>query len=109
MTRRPRTTAAQRSRKRMLPLFSVMPGGGADRRLPICWLPLASAAALVGLGVEVAALLVDPIRHQVPGPFELLGPSIAGNQPVGLPHHVELAVAFDLADEHRLGDMVVGQ
>ena len=69
----------------------------------------ALTAALVGLDVVVAALLADPVADQVLGAFELLRPGIAGHQVLGLPDHVELAVALDLADEHRLGDVVVGQ
>ena len=34
---------------------------------------------------------------------------IAGNEVLGLVHHVELPVAFDLADEHGLGDVMVRQ
>ena len=30
------------------------------------------------------------------------------DQVIGLPHHVELAVGLDLADQHRLGDVMVG-
>src|SRR5882757_4869035 len=69
----------------------------------------ALAAALVGLGVVVAALLADPVADQVLGAVELLRPGVAGHQARGLPDHVELAVALDLADEHRLGDVVVRQ
>src|SRR6266567_6581143 len=64
-------------------------------------------AALVGLGVVVAALLANPVADQVLGALKLLRPSIAGNQARGLPHHVELAVGFDFANEHRLGDVMV--
>src|SRR3981081_4247085 len=60
-------------------------------------------AALVGLGVVVAALLANPVADQVLGAFKLLRPGIAGNQARGLPHHVELAVALDFANEDRLG------
>src|SRR5262245_49364093 len=69
----------------------------------------ALTAALVGLGVVVTALLADPVADQVLGALELLRPGVAGDEARGLPHHVELAVGLDLADEHRLGDMVVGQ
>src|SRR5882757_5849525 len=64
-------------------------------------------AALVGLGIVVAALLADPVADQVLGAVELFRPCIAGNQTRGLPHHVELAVRLDFADEHRLGDVMV--
>src|SRR6202035_3990149 len=69
----------------------------------------ALTAALVGLDVVVAALLADPVADQVLGTLEFLRPCIAGNQARGLPHHVELAIALDLADEHRLGDVMVGK
>src|SRR3984893_10776369 len=67
----------------------------------------ALTAALVGLGVVVAALLADPVADQVLGALQFLRPCIAGNQARGLPHNVELAVAFDFANEHRLGDVMV--
>src|SRR6186713_3604130 len=67
----------------------------------------ARAEALVGLGVEVAALLADPVADQVLGAVELLRPGVAGNETGRLPDHVELTVRLDLADEHRLGDVVV--
>src|ERR1700730_3271987 len=69
----------------------------------------ALTAALVGLGVVVAALLADPVADQVLGALEFLRPCIAGHQARGLPHHVELAVALDFANEHRLGDVMVGK
>src|SRR5439155_220713 len=69
----------------------------------------ALSAAFVGLGVVVAALLSDPVADQILGAFKLLRPCIAGNQARGLPHHVELAVAFDFANEDRLGDVMVRQ
>src|SRR5438552_13743241 len=69
----------------------------------------ALAAALVGLDVVVAALLADPVAGQVLGAFELLRPCVARHQARGLPHHIELAVGLDLADEHRLGDVMVRQ
>src|SRR3981189_2201674 len=84
--------------------------GGGYRRLPwFVWTQESGAltAALVGLGVVVAALLANPVADQVLGAFKLLRPCIAGNQARGLPHHVELAVALDLANEHRLGDVMV--
>src|SRR6266852_8311416 len=86
--------------------------GGGYRRLPwFVWTPLkesgALTAALVGLGVVVAALLADPVADQILGAVKLLRPCIAGDQTGRLPHHVELAVAFDFANEHRLGDVMV--
>src|SRR4030088_2617127 len=84
--------------------------GGGYRRLPwFVWSQESGAltAALVGLGVVVAALLANPVADQVLGAFQLLRPCIAGHQARGLPHHVELAVALDLAKEPRLGDVMV--
>src|SRR5206468_5388131 len=69
----------------------------------------ALTAALVGLGVVVAALLADPVADQVLGALELLRPGVASDKTRGLPHHVELAVGFDFANEHRLGDVMVWQ
>src|SRR5215471_6705918 len=69
----------------------------------------ARAEALVGLGVVVAALLADPVADQVLGAVQLLRPGVARHEVLGLVDHVELAVGLDLADEHRLGDVVVGQ
>src|SRR5579862_5294567 len=66
-------------------------------------------AALVGLGVVVAALLANPVADQVLGAVELLRPGVARNEVLGLVNHAELAIALDLADEHRLGDVVVRQ
>src|SRR5579862_2613265 len=66
-------------------------------------------AALVGLGVVVATLLANPVADQVLGAFELLRPCIACHQARRLPHHVKLTVTLDLTDEHRLGNVVVGQ
>src|SRR5437899_10046309 len=85
--------------------------GGGYCRLPwLCGLWTQSGAlpaALVGLGVEVAALLANPVADQVLGAFKLLRPGIAGNETGRLPDHVELTVRLDLADEHRLGDVMV--
>src|SRR4030088_2385768 len=84
--------------------------GGGYRRLPwFVWTQESGAltAALVGLGVVVAALFANPVADQVLGAIKLLRPCIAGNQARGLPHHVELAVGFDFANEHRLGDVMV--
>jgi hypothetical protein len=39
--------------------------------------------------------------------LQVVGPLVADDQALGLPHHVELAVGLDLADQHRLGDVVV--
>src|SRR4051812_7499533 len=66
-----------------------------------------SSAALVGLGVPVAALLADPGADQILRAVQFLRPCVAGDEPLGLPHHVELAVGAHFADEPRLGDVVV--
>src|SRR5262249_40916845 len=65
------------------------------------------AEALVGLDVVVAALLADPVADQVLGAIEFLRPGVARHQILGLVDDAELAIALDLADEHRLGDVVV--
>src|SRR5258708_14248784 len=86
--------------------------GGDNRRLLRFCVRRGSGtltAALVGLGVVVAAILANPVADQVPGALALLRPCIAGHQTRGLPHHVELAVGFDFANEHRLGDVMVRQ
>src|SRR5262245_190000 len=67
------------------------------------------AAAPLGDGVVVPAFQLDPVRRQVARAFKMLRPGRAGNQIRRFPHHVELAVATHLTDEHRLGDVVVGQ
>src|SRR3954471_6647217 len=59
----------------------------------------AASAALVGLGVEVAALLADPVADQILGALELLRPGVAGDEARRLPHRLELAVGPHLADE----------
>src|SRR3984893_11698449 len=85
--------------------------GGGYRRLPGLFTLRSKSgaltAALVGLGIPVTAFLADPVADQVLGAIELLRPGIAGHQARGLPHHIELAVAFDFANEHRLGDVMV--
>src|SRR5262249_3308552 len=68
-----------------------------------------SAAALLGNGVVVAALEGLPVPDQVLGFRKVFRPGIARDEVLGLPHHVELPVAAHLADEHRLGNMVVRQ
>src|SRR5262249_13893792 len=68
-----------------------------------------AAAALLGDLVVVAALELDPVGLEVLRAFEVRRPGGARNEARRLPHHVELAVALDLADEHRLADVVVRQ
>ena len=68
----------------------------------------ALAAALAGGDVEVSAgEWRPPVGDQVLRALEEVGPLVAHDQAGGLPHHVELAVGLDLADQHRLGDVVV--
>src|SRR3954466_13745744 len=62
------------------------------------------SAALLGDLVVVAALEGNPVGFQVLRTRQVVGPGIARDQALGLPHDVKLAVAFDFADEHRLGD-----
>ena len=33
----------------------------------------------------------------------------AGHQTIGLPHGFELTISLNLTDQHRLGDVVIGQ
>src|SRR5436190_6682416 len=112
-------SATRRSGKAHIARFSgVYWGGGGQSAASLAWQDLASvslaasassAAALIGLGVVVATLLPDPVADQVLGALELLRPGVARDETRRLPHHVELAVRLHLADEHRLGDVVVRQ
>src|SRR6185312_6898402 len=112
-----RTAASASARRRSrtflntgLPRRKVRKAATIAAFLVCRWVKLGSGArteALVGLDVVVAALLADPIADQVPGAVELLRPGVAGDEILGLVDDVELAVALDLADEHRLGDVVV--
>src|SRR5579863_9192701 len=70
---------------------------------------LLGAAALLGHGVVVAALELHPVADQVLGGGDVGRPSRAGYELLGLPHDVELAIGPDLADEDRLGDVMVRQ
>ena len=66
------------------------------------------AAALASGGVEVAAgERRPPIGDQVLGAFQIVGPGISHDEAGGFPDGLELAVFLDLADQHRLGDVVV--
>ena len=68
---------------------------------------LGPSPALVGLGVVVAALQRHPVGDQILGAVEIRRPGIASHKAARLPHHVELTVSPHLADEDRLGDVVV--
>src|SRR6202167_5388349 len=70
---------------------------------------LLGAAALLRHGVVVAALHLHPVADQVLGGRDVRRPRRTGYEIFGLPHDVELAVGPDLADEDRLGDVVVRQ
>src|SRR5271155_1218705 len=67
------------------------------------------AAARFRYGVVVAAVELHPIRDQILGAGKIRRPGVPRHQARGLPHHVELAVAADFADEDRLCDVVIGQ
>src|SRR5271170_3790079 len=70
--------------------------GRRHRRLPagFMWLrgPLRCATALLRHGVVVAALELHPVGLEIFRTRQVIRPSIAGHQALGLPHHVELAV-----------------
>src|SRR5208283_5162229 len=70
---------------------------------------LRGAAALLGYGIVVAALERNPIANEIFRSGQVSRPSGAGDQALGLPHHVELAVGANFADEDRLGDVMVRQ
>src|SRR5579884_821474 len=70
--------------------------------------PLSSAAGL-GNRVVITAFEIDPIRNQVFRSRQIGRPRSTRHQIFGLPHHIELAVRPDLADEDRFGDVVIGQ
>src|SRR5205807_6649407 len=80
--------------------------GGADR---VTSATLRRAAALLGHRIVVAAFQRHPVGFQVLRARQVLGPGVAGDQCGRLPDDVELAVAADLADIDRLGDVVIGQ
>src|SRR6202011_1595671 len=65
--------------------------------------------AFLGDNIVIAALGTRPVADQVLGVGQELRPGVARNEAVGLPHDIELAVAPDLADEDRLGDVGIGQ
>ena len=68
----------------------------------------ALATALAGLHIEVAAgHRSAPIGDQILGAFEVRRPFLSDDETRRLPHHVELTVRLDFADEDGLGDMVV--
>src|SRR5918993_278512 len=105
-------TPASRRRKNMT--FANNPetrtGRLESRPAPVscaCGTLLALATALAGDDVEVAAVHgLPPIGDQVLGVRQVGRPLFRDHQARGLPHRVELAVALDLADQHRLGDVV---
>src|SRR5262245_12796295 len=70
---------------------------------------LRRATPLLGHRIVVAALECHPIGLQILGAWQILGPGSTRNQRRRLPNDVELAVRTHLADEDRLGDVVVGQ
>src|SRR6478735_2605481 len=80
--------------------------GGADR---VTSATLRRAATLLGHRIVVAAFQRHPVGFQVLRARQVLGPGLAGDQCGRLPDDVELAVAADLANIDRLGDVVIGQ
>src|SRR5580700_6504688 len=70
---------------------------------------LRRAAALLRHLVEVAAFELHPIGFEILRAGQVRRPGGAGNEFLGLEHHVELAVGPDLADIDRLGDVMVRQ
>src|SRR5580704_6806031 len=83
------------------------------RRLPassnVSVPPLRRAAALLRHLVVVAAFELHPIGFEILRAGQVRRPGGAGNELLGLEHHVELAVGPDLADIDRLGDVMVRQ
>src|SRR5690606_23672620 len=66
------------------------------------------ATALAGDYVEVAATQGRaPVTDQILGARQEGRPGIAGNGRRGFPDYGELAVVLDLANQYRLGDVVV--
>ena len=51
---------------------------------------------------------IGPIRGQFLAFGNEIAPRVAYDHVIGLPHDVELAVSLHLADENRLGQVVVG-
>src|SRR5262245_35307217 len=108
-------TASQHSAHRTMRLKSPMrrPGmdGGGGAPPPLWFSQCGSARAAAPLAdlVVVAALEGHPVGDQILGAFEIGRPRVAGHEAFGLPHYVELAVSPHLADEDRLGDVMVGQ
>src|SRR6266540_4205942 len=94
---------------RIFPAFGLWGGGGAAASWLISERLRALPAALVGLGIVVSAFQLDPIGDQILRALELLGPGVTGHQAFRLPNDVELPIPLHLADEHRLGDVVVGE
>src|SRR5690554_4299033 len=67
-----------------------------------------ATTALAGDYVEVAATQRRaPVADQILGARQEVRPGIPGHGGRGFPDHGELAVVLDLANQHRLGDVVV--
>src|SRR4029077_9105099 len=83
-------------------------GGGMTAASRILRQGSGSLAAALPRGLFV----VTPLQGR-PGGLEIrrarqeVGPGVARDETLGLPHDIELAVAADFADEHGLGDVVV--
>ena len=113
-----RPTAERRGRARPKHASLNIPGNRCGKAARAAFPQLSSrrdaargydAAALLGDGVVVAALELDPVGHQVLRARQIVATRRRRDQVLGLPHHVELAVGPDLADIDRLGDVMVRQ
>ncbi len=51
---------------------------------------------------------IGPVRGQLLALRDVVRPGIARDHAIGLPHHIELAVFLDLADQHGLAQVMVG-
>src|ERR1700731_3314399 len=98
------SSAARQARQRRIAKKSR--GDHAGRRffcrlpanLNVSVSPSGRAAALLRHLVEVAALELHPIGFEILRAGQVRRPGGAGNEVLGLEHHVELAVGPDLAD-----------
>src|SRR6185437_6562968 len=104
------TRPARRRRMARFPALTLREGDTPPSRTVTVTASLrGAAAALLGHGIEVAALELHPVADQILGGRDVRRPSRTRHELLRLPHHVELAVRPDLADEHRLGDVMVRQ
>src|SRR5262249_25487485 len=79
-------------------------GGGHDRRHQICQIKSGGVAAtFFGDLVVVAAFQGYPVGLEVLRARQKVRPSVARDQALGLPNHVELAIAANFTNEYRFG------